>query len=149
MKIPILRLHPLAVIPKYAHGPQEDAGMDLSSTMSYDLQPGETKGISTGLAIELPPGYEAQVRPRGGLALKKGITVLNAPGTVDPAYRGEIFVILHNTSNRVFQINVGDRIGQMVIARYEPVDWVEDAKLSETNRGDGAFSSTGVSTPLQ
>jgi dUTP pyrophosphatase len=148
MIVKIKRLHPDAVIPKYAHGPSEDAGMDLSSTVYYTLEPGETKNIPTGIAIELPAGFEAQVRPRGGLALKKSITVLNTPGTVDPAYRGEIFVILHNAGKQAFDIKPGNRIAQMIVARYEAVEWEETAELSDTNRGDGAFSSTGISTPL-
>src|SRR4051812_31165476 len=126
MKLKIQRLNPDVPMPTYAHGPQEDAGFDLPSDISVTLAPGQRLAIPTGLSIELPPGFEAQIRPRSGLALKHGITVLNAPGTIDPSYRGEIKVILLNTSNEQFDIVKGStRIAQMVIARYEPVDEFE------------------------
>lgn len=138
----IKRLHPQALIPRYAHGPAEDAGMDLHSIAHVTLAPGETKLVATGLAIELPPGYEAQIRPRSGLALKYSITMPNSPATIDPGYRGEISVILHNLGRESFRIEPGERIAQMVVARYEPVDW-EEAELSETTRGQGGFGSSG------
>ena len=122
------------------------AGMDLraSITEPITLQPLERTIVKTGLFIELPIGYEAQVRPRSGLAAKKGITVLNAPGTVDADYRGEIGVILVNLSNEAFTIENGERIAQMVIARHERAEWVEVELLTETARGAGGFGSTGV-----
>jgi dUTP pyrophosphatase len=107
------------------------------------LQPLERKLLPTGLYIELPVGYEAQIRPRSGLAAKHGISVLNAPGTIDADYRGEIKVILVNLSNEAFTINPGERIAQMVVAKYEKVEWQEVETLSETERGEGGFGSTG------
>ncbi len=122
------------------------AGMDLRANISdpITLKPLERTIIKTGLFIELPVGYEAQVRPRSGLAAKKGITVLNAPGTVDADYRGEVGVILVNLSNEDFVIENGERVAQMVIAKHERAEWIEVAELSETSRGEGGFGSTGV-----
>jgi dUTP pyrophosphatase len=122
------------------------AGMDLraSLTESRILKPLERTVVGTGLFIELPVGYEAQVRPRSGLAAKKGITVLNAPGTIDADYRGEIGVILVNLSKEDFEIQNGERIAQLVIAKHERVEWEETKELSETDRGEGGFGSTGV-----
>ena len=122
------------------------AGMDLRANVSelITLQPLERTIIKTGLFIELPIGYEAQVRPRSGLAAKKGITVLNAPGTIDADYRGEIGVILVNLSNDAFTIENGERIAQLVIAKHERAEWVSVNELSETARGEGGFGSTGV-----
>lgn len=122
------------------------AGMDLRANISkpITLKPLERTIVKTGLFIALPVGTEAQVRPRSGLAAKKGITVLNAPGTVDADYRGEIGVILANISNEDFVINDGERIAQLVIAKHERADWEEVEILSETERGAGGFGSTGV-----
>ena len=122
------------------------AGMDLRANLSEPrtLKPLERSIVGTGLFIELPIGYEAQVRPRSGLAAKKGITVLNAPGTVDADYRGEIGVILVNLSNEDFTIENGERIAQLVIAKHERAEWVAVEELSETTRGEGGFGSTGV-----
>ncbi len=122
------------------------AGMDLraSITESRILKPLERTIVGTGLFIELPVGIEAQVRPRSGLAAKKGITVLNAPGTVDADYRGEIGVILVNLSNEEFTINNGERIAQLVIAKHERAEWEQVEILSDTDRGSGGFGSTGV-----
>ncbi len=122
------------------------AGMDLRANLSEPrvLKPLERSIVGTGLFIELPVGYEAQVRPRSGLAAKKGITVLNAPGTVDADYRGEIGVILVNLSNEEFTIQNGERIAQLVIAKHERAEWEQVEVLSETNRGEGGFGSTGV-----
>lgn len=121
------------------------AGLDLRANLTFDiiLLPLERALIPTGLFIELPLGYEAQVRPRSGLALKKGITVLNSPGTIDADYRGEIGVILVNLSNEAFTVSNGERIAQLVIARHEQAQWIEVEVLSETNRGAGGFGSTG------
>jgi dUTP diphosphatase len=130
------------MVPRYAHGPAEDAGMDLHSVESVSLAPGETKLVATGLAIELPSGYEAQIRPRSGLALKHSITLPNSPATIDPGYRGEIRVILHNLGKEPFQIATGERIAQMVIAKYEAIEW-EEGDLGDSLRGDGGFGSSG------
>lgn len=122
------------------------AGMDLRANINkpITLKPLERTIIKTGLFIELPIGYEAQVRPRSGLAVKKGITVLNAPGTIDADYRGEIGVILVNLSKEDFIIENGERVAQIVIAKHERAEWIEVKKLTETERGEGGFGSTGV-----
>jgi len=122
------------------------AGMDLRANIetAIVLKPLERTIVKTGLFIALPIGFEAQVRPRSGLAAKKGITVLNAPGTVDADYRGEIGVILVNLSNETFVINDGERIAQLIIAKHERVNWQEVTVLSETARGAGGFGSTGL-----
>jgi dUTP pyrophosphatase len=135
-------LHPDAVLPRYAHGPEEDAGLDLHAVEDVLLEPGEPALVPTGLAIELPPGYEAQIRPRSGLALRHAITLPNAPATIDPGYRGEIRVILLNLGRAPYLVRKGDRIAQMVVARYEAIEWVE-AELSDTRRGAGGFGSSG------
>ena len=125
---------------------EASAGMDLRANIeeAITLKPLERAIIKTGLFIALPVGFEAQVRPRSGLAAKKGITVLNAPGTVDADYRGEIGVILVNLSNEDFIVNDGERIAQLVIAKHERVNWQEVTVLNETARGSGGFGSTGV-----
>jgi len=122
------------------------AGMDLRANLTepITLQPLERALVKTGLFIELPIGFEAQVRPRSGLAFKKGITVLNSPGTVDADYRGEIGVILVNLSNEAFVVENGERIAQLIIAQHERAEWQEVQQLSETSRGEGGFGSTGV-----
>ena len=122
------------------------AGMDLRANLTEEivLKPLERTIVKTGLYIELPIGYEAQVRPRSGLAAKKGITVLNAPGTIDADYRGEIGVILVNLSNEEFAIENGERIAQLVIAKHERAEWLDTEKLSKTSRGEGGFGSTRV-----
>ena len=133
-----------AVIPHYAT--EGAAGADISAYLSapVTLRPGEYKAIPTGLFMEIPEGYEVQVRPRSGLALKHGITVLNAPGTIDSDYRGEVKVILINHSSEAFTIQDGDRIAQIVIARVHRLPFVEVDDLSATERGEGGFGSTGV-----
>ena len=132
--------HPL---PEYAT--PLSAGMDLRANIEIPilLKPLERKLIPTGLFIELPAGYEAQIRPRSGLAIKKGITVLNSPGTIDADYRGEICIILVNLSAENFIINDGERICQMVIASHAQAEWTEVIELGETNRGAGGFGHTG------
>ena len=131
--------------PTPAYATEKSAGMDLKANIEVPitLGPLERALIPTGLFIALPDGTEAQVRPRSGLAAKHGISVLNAPGTIDADYRGEVKVILVNLSNEAFVINPGERIAQMVIARYEKIDWKEVEILDETERGDGGFGSTG------
>lgn len=122
------------------------AGMDLRANIiePITLKPLERTIVKTGLFIELPIGYEAQVRPRSGLAAKKGVTVLNSPGTIDADYRGEIGVILVNLSNDDFLIENGERIAQLIIAKHERAEWIEVETLTETSRGEGGFGSTGV-----
>ena len=133
--------HPL---PAYAT--DLSAGLDLRANLSepVTLGPLERKLIPTGLYIELPAGFEAQIRPRSGLALKKGITVLNSPGTIDADYRGEIGVILINLSQEDFTVNDGERIAQMVIARHEQAEWIQVETLDETQRGAGGFGHSGI-----
>ena len=128
-----------------AYETASSAGMDLRAFVDTDvvLKPFERKLIPTGLYIELPDGYEAQIRPRSGLAIKSGITVLNSPGTIDADYRGEIKVILINLSQEDFTIKSGDRICQMVIAKHEKAEFVEVNEISETERGAGGFGHTG------
>ena len=142
MKIKIVnRSH--HALPQYATA--LSAGLDLRANLEEDitLQPMERRLVPTGLSIALPEGYEAQVRPRSGLALKHGITLLNTPGTIDADYRGEIGVIMVNLSDTPFNIADGDRIAQLVIARYEQVEWEAVEALDSTERGDGGFGHTG------
>ena len=131
-------------LPQYAT--PQSAGMDLRANLdeSVTLKPLERRLIPTGLHIALPAGYEAQVRPRSGLAMKKGITVLNTPGTIDADYRGEIGVVLINLSQEEFVVNDGERIAQMVIARHENAEFIEVEVLDETERGEGGYGHTGV-----
>ncbi len=121
------------------------AGMDVRAALNeaVTLQPLERKLIATGLFLEIPHGYEVQVRPRSGLAYKNGVTVLNAPGTIDADYRGEVGVLLINLSNEPFTIASGDRIAQLVVAKVEQIEWKPTSQLSETERGEGGFGSTG------
>jgi dUTP pyrophosphatase len=142
LRIKIHRLHERAVLPSYAHGPDEDAGLDLHALEDAVLEPGVPSLVPTGLTIEIPPGYEAQIRPRSGLALKHAITLPNSPATIDPGYRGEIRIILLNLGSRAYQVHAGDRIAQMVIARYEAVEW-EETMLADSKRGTDGFGSSG------
>ena len=116
--------------------------MDLCAVQELTLEPGTPQLVPTGLAVEIPPGFEGQVRPRSGLALKHAITMPNAPGTIDPGYRGEIRVILLNLGREPYTIHAGDRIAQMIIARYEAVEWIE-GDLGVSGRGAGGFGSSG------
>ena len=122
------------------------AGLDLAAFIEAPivLQPSQRQLITTGLYLELPIGYEAQIRPRSGLAMKSGVTVLNSPGTIDPDYRGEIKVLLINLSDHPFTIESGDRVAQMIIAKYEQVEFMEVEELSRTERATAGFGSTGV-----
>lgn len=122
------------------------AGMDLRADVeeAITLKPMERKLVPTGLYIELPEGFEAQIRPRSGLAFKYGIGIVNSPGTIDADYRGEIKVLLINFSDQLFEINAGDRIAQMVVARHEKVNWEQVEVLNETSRGAGGYGHTGV-----
>lgn len=144
MKVKIINRshHPL---PKYETA--QSAGLDLRAFLPegpITLQPLQRGMVKTGLFMELPVGFEAQIRPRSGLALKKGVTVLNSPGTIDADYRGELCVLLINLSQEPFVINDGERIAQMVIARHEQAELIEVAELSDTERGQGGFGHTGV-----
>lgn len=143
MKISIKKLHENAVLPSYAT--EHAAGMDLVACIDapIELQPHERALVPTGIAIALPPGYEAQVRGRSGLAMKHGIMPANGVGTIDADYRGEVGAILLNTSNELFVIEPGMRVAQLVIARYETVEWEEAGELDTTTRGAGGFGSTG------
>ena len=129
-------------LPAYASGGA--AGMDVVAAETLTLRPGTRHAVATGFAMAIPPGYEVQVRPRSGLALKHGITCLNTPGTIDSDYRGEIKAILINHSDTVFQITRGMKIAQMVIARHEQAELIEVASLSDSERGAGGFGSTGL-----
>lgn len=142
MILRIIKINNDAIIPKYAH--PDDSGLDLCSIEDIIIKPNETKLVKTGIKIELPNNTEAQIRPRSGLALKNGITVLNTPGTIDEGYRGEIGVILINHSKKDFQISKGMRIAQMVVAPILRPKIEEARHLSETSRGDGGFGSTGT-----
>src|SRR5579871_5352423 len=132
MTIKIKRLHPDAAIPTYAHGAEEDAGMDLRALERIVLTPGAAQGVPTGIAVELPSGHEAQVRPRSGLALKHSVTVNF--GTIDPGYRGEIKVVMFNLGETDYVIEPGDRIAQLIVAPYDAVQW-EEAELGDSARG--------------
>jgi dUTP pyrophosphatase len=144
LKVNIVRVKKQAVLPRYATA--HAAGMDLSACLEKPLviEAGSTQLVSTGIAMELPEGFEAQLRPRSGLALKHGITLPNSPATIDADYRGEVKVILSNFSSEPFVVHHGDRVAQMVITRYEHVELNEVDELGETVRGSGGFGHTGV-----
>jgi dUTP pyrophosphatase len=129
-----------------AYTTRYSAGMDLYADLSESLtlSPLERKLVNTGIFIELPEGFEAQIRPRSGLAVKKGLTVLNSPGTIDADYRGEIKVIMVNISDEICEIRDGDRIAQMIVCRHERVEWIEADELNESDRGSGGFGHTGI-----
>ena len=139
--IKIQKIHSEAIIPKYAH--EGDSGADLFSIQEDTLKPGERKVIPTGLKIEIPKGYEAQIRPKSGLTSNYGITVLNTPGTIDSNYRGEIKVILINHSQEPYKIEKGTKIAQIVFQKVETVNFLED-ELNKTSRGEDGFGSTGM-----
>ncbi|MCB9358323.1 dUTP diphosphatase [Candidatus Woesearchaeota archaeon] len=141
MEVKITKIKDNATIPAYAK--PGDAGVDLCSTESYTIKPGERELISTGIKIALPDGYEAQVRPRSGLAIKNGISIVNTPGTIDSGYRGEIGVILINHGKEDFVIEPGMRIAQMIINKFEHVSFKEVEELDETERGEGGFGHSG------
>ena len=142
MTLRFRKVHPDAVLPSYAH--PSDAGMDVRSVEDLTIAPGKRALVHTGLVMLLPPKYEAQVRPRSGLALKSGVTVLNTPGTIDSGYRGEVGVILANFGEADFQVKKGDKIAQIVIAPVTQPEIVETTEVDETDRGSGGFGSTGV-----
>ncbi len=140
--IRVKRLHPDAMIPKAAK--QGDVAFDLYSVIDYELRPGEHYAIPTGIAIEIPRGFEGQVRPRSGLAMREGITVLNTPGTIDSGYRGEVKTIIMNHGTVPFKITKGMRISQLAIRPVPEVEFIEVEELSDTERGEGGFGSTGT-----
>ena len=142
MTLRFKRIHPDAVLPSYAH--PSDAGMDVRSVEDLTIAPGSRALVPTGLVMLLPPMYEAQVRPRSGLALKSGITVLNTPGTIDSGYRGEVGVILVNLGDAPFEVKKGDKVAQIVIAPVTQPAIEETDTIDETDRGAGGFGSTGV-----
>ena len=141
VKVRVKRLSPDARIPKAAKA--GDVAFDLYSTIDYELRPRERFAVPTGIAVEIPPGYEGQVRPRSGLALKEGVTVLNTPGTVDSGYRGEIKTIMINHNEESFMVTKGMRISQLAIRPVPEVEFIEVEELSDTERGEGGFGSTG------
>lgn len=145
MKVKISRINQKSEKPLPKYATPGSAGMDIHAEIQQpiEIKPGETKMIPTGLAIALPVGYECQVRSRSGLAAKSGIFALNAPGTIDSDYRGEIKIILSNFSDSTYIVKSGDRIAQLVIAKYELIEWQETESLDETQRGKGGFGSTG------
>ncbi len=142
MQIRIKKLNASALLPEYAHGPEEDAGLDVRSLEDALLLPGIPQAVPTGLALEIPSGYEVQLRPRSGLALKHAITLPNSPATIDPGYRGELRVIMLNLGREAYQVKAGDRIAQMVVSKYEKVEW-EESELANSVRGIGGFGSSG------
>ena len=143
MKVKFQRINQSAELPTYAH--PGDAGMDIRSIEELTIAPGARALVHTGLVMMLPPGYEAQVRPRSGLALKNGVTVLNTPGTIDEGYRGEVGVILANFGSEPFKVEKGAKIAQMVIAPCTRAEIVETDEVDDTVRGTGGFGSSGLS----
>jgi dUTP pyrophosphatase len=142
INVKIIKIKENAVIPSYAK--QGDAGVDLCSTEEYTIKPGERVIVSTGIKIAIPEGYEAQIRPRSGLAIKNGISICNTPGTIDSGYRGEIGVITINLGQEEFKIEKGMRICQMIFNKIEHAEFEETEKLDETQRGEGGFGHTGT-----
>jgi len=151
MKISLVRLPNALGLPLPAYATEGSAGMDLVAAIEKEVEllPGKRAVVPTGLSIELPPGFEAQVRPRSGLAVNNGVTVLNTPGTIDSDYRGEVKIILINLGDQPFRVIRGMRIAQMIVARHERVELIEHTSLSETVRGSGGHGSTGLHTLKQ
>ncbi len=141
MKIKIKKIHSDAIIPKYAH--KGDSGMDVYSIEEFKLKTLERKLVKTGLSFEIPIGYEIQTRPKSGLAIKYGITIVNAPGTIDSCYRGELGIILMNTDKETYLIKKGEKIAQIVLQKVEEMEFIETENLDSTSRGDKGFGSTG------
>jgi len=142
MTVKFRRIDPAATLPSYAH--PGDAGMDIRSIEDLVIDPGARKLVHTGLVMMLPPGYEAQVRPRSGLALRNGVTVLNTPGTIDEGYRGEVGVVLANFGSEPFRVEKGSKIAQIVVAPCTRAKIEETVEIDSTERGEGGFGSTGV-----
>ncbi|HKI05365.1 MAG TPA: dUTP diphosphatase [Thermoanaerobaculia bacterium] len=146
MRVRIKRLPAARDLPLPSHGSPGSAGFDLRAALDEEvvIRPGERLLVPTGVVLEIPAGWEGQVRPRSGLALRHGIGIVNAPGTIDSDYRGEVAVILVNLSEAPFSLNRGDRIAQLVFARVEAVEWEEADTLEDSGRGSGGFGSTGL-----
>jgi dUTP pyrophosphatase len=146
MRVRIKRLPAARDLPLPAPGSPGSAGFDLRAAIDGEvvLRPGERLLIPTGVVVEIPPGWEGQVRPRSGLALRHGVGIVNAPGTIDSDYRGEVGVILINLGEAPFALRRGDRVAQLVLHRVEPIEWEEVESLADSRRGDGGFGSTGV-----
>ena len=144
LTVPVTRLRPDARLPESSHGPGEDAGLDLFAVEEVVLPAGGWESVPTGLAIQIPPGFEGQVRPRSGLARKFGVTVLNSPGTIDPGYRGEVQVLMINHGSEQYHVRKGDRIAQLIVGAYAAVEWSVQEELSRSRRADGGFGSTGT-----
>ena len=146
MRVKVRRLPAASDLPLPTPASAGSAGLDLRAAIAADLtlQPGERALVPTGLVLAIPPGWEGQVRPRSGLALRHGISLVNAPGTIDSDYRGEVAVLLINLGQEPFTLSRGDRIAQLLLARAEPIEWEEEEDLSGTSRGDGGFGSSGV-----
>lgn len=143
MKLDIVRVDKELPLPKYSHGSDKDAGLDLISREGKMILPHEWELVKANVKVAIPSGYVGFVNPRSGLALKKGITVLNSDGVIDPAYRGEIGVILVNHSDEVYEVKRGDRVAQLLIQEYVPVELEEKESLDNTERGEGGFGHTG------
>ena len=146
VKVKVKKLKENAIVPKYEH--DGDAGMDLFSTEGYSLKVGERCLVSTGLAFEIPYGTELQIRPRSGLALKKGISIVNSPGTLDCGYRGELGIILINHGSENFEVKIGDKVAQAVLNKIEIAEIEEVEELGESDRGAGGFGSSGGHSSL-
>ena len=148
IEVKVKKLHPNAIVPRYMT--EHAAGMDLCTVADEPivLEPGERTLLPTGLAMEIPPGYEGQVRPRSGLALKKGITLVNSPGTIDADYRGEIGIIIINHGNEAVEIMPGDRVAQLIVAPVTRAALIEVEGLNDTGRNSGGFGHTGLSHKL-
>jgi len=146
MKVRIRRLPAARDLPLPSHASPGSAGFDLRAAVEGELvlRPGERLLVPTGIVLEIPPGWEGQVRPRSGLALRHGLSIVNAPGTIDSDYRGEVGVILINLGDAPCSLKRGDRIAQLVISRVEPIEWEEADSLESSGRGDGGFGSTGT-----
>jgi dUTP pyrophosphatase len=140
--IKVQKIKDTAIIPKYAH--EGDAGVDLYSTEEYLIKPGERVLVSTGIKIAIPPGHEAQIRPKSGLALKHGLSIVNTPGTIDSGYRGEVGIIIINLGKEEYKIETGKKVAQMVINQVEEATFEEVKELDETTRNQGGFGSTGL-----
>ena len=139
LTIRVATIRPQAELPRPAHSSDVDAGLDLVAAEEAVLRPGEWAAVPTGLVLEIPPGYEGQVRPRSGLAWRHGVTLLNSPGTIDPGYRGEVRVLMINHGREDFRIRPGDRIAQLVVGAYAAVDWKLEPALAPSARGSGGF----------
>jgi len=143
--IKIKKLHPNAIMPHYAH--EGDAGMDVYSTKDVILLPSQRRLIPTGLSFQIPKGFEIQIRPKSGLALKHGLTIVNTPGTLDSGYRGELGIILLNTGEAPYEIKKAEKVAQIILARYEEAEIQEVHELGDSSRGISGYGSTGLTNP--